>query len=391
MLVILVPAMCLLQASCPAQEQSVPAPDSALRPHPDAEAAGMKPKVLNELDTALQKQIDDRHVSGVIGLLSGNDTIGYFESFGDRVIEKTQPMDKDTIFRLFSMTKPIVAVTAMSLWEEGKFKLDDPIHEYLPEWKDVRVLSGDGDPVRADRPVTVRHLLTHSAGLSYDRRRLAMGASHNLEAFSKSMAARPLEFQPGTSYRYGYSIDILGRYIEAVAGKGLDEVMRERIFVPLEMNDTDFWIRRKDESSRMAVTYTRRNGSLRPGMGVGEALQKPPRMMGGQGLYGTTMDYARFCQMIARKGELGGKRILKASTVELMCQNHLKDIRRTYGLGGMVDGKGLYFWGGAAGTKFWVHTASNRYAVFMIQRWGYEPPTYKVFQRITKEVWADEG
>ena len=151
-----------------------------------------------------------------------------------------------------------------------------------------------------------------------------MGASHNLEAFSKSMAARPLEFQPGTSYRYGYSIDILGRYIEAVAGKGLDEVMRERIFVPLEMNDTDFWIRRKDESSRMAVTYTRRNGSLRPGMGVGEALQKPPRMMGGQGLYGTTMDYARFCQMIARKGELGGKRILKASTVELMCQTTSK-------------------------------------------------------------------
>lgn len=362
----------------------------AARPHPHAEAAGLKPEVLQSLDAALQAQVEDGHVSGVIGLISGQGTIGYYETFGQRVLDPAAPMDRETLFRLFSMTKPIVAVTAMSLWEEGKFRLDDPIADHLPEWAEVKV-QVDDKIVPAERPVTPRHLMTHSAGMSYERDGLALGDNDSLQAFSESMAARPLEFQPGTDYRYGYSTDILGRYIEAVAGKSLDEVMRERVFQPLKMNDTDFWVRDREDRHRVAIVYGKRNGRLVPFMGIDPVMKEPVRMMGGQGLMGTTTDYARFCHMLMNKGELDGVRILKTETVELMFQNHLKDIDRSYGLGGQVDGDGMYFWGGAAGTKFWVDTRQQTYGVFMIQRWGYEPPTYKVFQRHVRKAFDRES
>lgn len=363
------------------------APESVPRKHPDAVAAGLKPEVLQSLDAALQQQVDDSHVSGVIGYISGNGKVGYFESFGQRVIEPAAAMEKDSLFRIFSMTKPIVAVTAMSLWEEGKFKLDDPISEHLPVWKGVQV-NVDGKVVPAKTPVTPRHLMTHSAGLSYDRDGLALGDEDSLQAFSESVAARPLEFQPGTDYRYGYSIDILGRYIEALEGRSLDEVMRERIFNPLQMKDTDFWVKKESDRDRVAIVYGKRDGKLVPFMGIDPVMEKPVRMMGGQGLMGSTADYARFCHMLMNKGELDGVRILKAGTVDLMFQNHLKDIGQSYGLGGQVDGKGMYFWGGAAGTKFWVNTADRTHGVFMIQRWGYEPPTYKIFQRHVLKAFA---
>lgn len=370
------------------EEVALSAP-SAVRNHDAAESAGLKPKVLQSLDAALQKQIDEGQVSGVIALISGRGEIGYFETFGHRVIETDSAMEKGTLFRLFSMTKPIVAVTAMSLWEEGKFKLDDPISNYLPEWKDVTVMEG-GKAVPAKTPVTPRHLMTHSTGLSYDREGLALGESDTLQQLSESVANRPLLFQPGTDYRYGYSIDILGRYIEAIEGKPLDQVMRQRVFDPLKMNDTEFWVRNPKDRVRVAVTYGKKDGKLVPNLLVEPVMSKPVRMMGGQGLMGTTADYARFCHMLMNKGELNGTRILKPDTVDLMCKNHLKDIGKIYGLGGMVDGKGLYSWGGAAGTKFWVQTADQTYGVFMIQRWGYEAPTYGVFQKHARRAFVSD-
>lgn len=346
----------------------------------EAKAAKLDPKALEELDVAMQKEVDSKHVSGVIGIIARHGKIGYYETFGQRVIEKGAPMTRETLFRIYSMTKPIVAVTAMSLWEEGKFKLDDPISNYLPEWKEA-VVREKGKAVPAESPITPRHLMTHSSGLTYGKEGAKLGPSDTLEEFSQSLAKRPLKFHPGTSYNYGYSIDILGRYIEAIEKKSLDVVLRERVFDRLGMSDTEFWVRNPDHRDRVAMVYRQpRKGELKPGMSTSSVMSKPPRMMGGQGLISTAGDYARFCQMLLNKGEVEGKRVLKAATVDLMFENHLRKIGKVYGLGGIVDGKGRYSWGGAAGTKFWVDSRGDSYGVFMIQTWGYKTPTFKVFR-----------
>jgi CubicO group peptidase (beta-lactamase class C family) len=347
----------------------------------DAKAAALNVEALGALDDALQTQIDDHHVAGVIGLIGRHGKIGYFEAFGSRNVEADAPMERDSLFRIYSMTKPMVAVTAMQIWEEGKFKLDDPISNYCPEWKDATV-KVDGNVVAAEKPLTARHLMTHSAGLSYAKKGLALGDDADLQTFSESLAEQPLQFQPGTSYVYGYAIDILGRYIEAMEGKPLDEVMRERIFDKLGMDDTEFWIRDSADQDRVARVYMKtKEGAFFAWNKSHELLKKPARMMGGQGLVSTAGDYAKFCQMLLGKGKFDETRILQASTVKLMGQNHLKDIGRVYGLGGTVNGKGRYSWGGAAGTGFWVDARTDTYAVFMIQRWGYKPPTYGVFKK----------
>ena len=370
---------------------SVVADDIKPRKHgEEASAAGLDVSALEALDVAMQKQVDEKQVSGVIGLIGRRGRIGYFEVFGRSVVAKDTPMTKDTLFRIYSMTKPMVAVTAMTLWEEGKFKLDDPIADRLPEWKTVSVRRG-GETVEAKTPITPRHLMTHSSGLSYDRSGVDLGLKTTLKQFSESLAKKPLNFEPGSNYQYGYSIDILGRYIEAVEGKSLDQVMRERLFDKLDMNDTDFWVKEGKDRSRVAQVYNRRGGELKPAMLTAAVMFKPARMMGGQGLISTAGDYAAFCQMFANKGEFNGIRVLEKETVELMCRNHLSKIRKVYGLGGMSDGKGGYSWGGAAGTKFWIDTKNNAYGVFMIQTWGYKAPTYPVFRKLTDKALRGDG
>ena len=355
-----------------------------------AREASLEVEALQELDLAMEKEIREKKVSGVIGLIGRKGKVGYYETFGQRHLEKDVPMTKDSLLRIYSMTKPIVAVTAMSMWEEGKFKLDDPISERLPEWQGVKVREGKKE-VPAKRPITPRHLMTHTTGITYDGRGVKLGGKDSLSDFSKSLARRPLVFHPGTRYAYGYSIDLLGRYLEAIEGKTLDVIMRERVFDKLGMSDTEFWVRKEEDRSRVALVYRRnKDGELRPAMGTDAVMKRPPRMMGGQGLISTTGDYARFCEMLLRKGELNGKRVLKAGTVDLMLENHLKDIGKVYGLGGMVNGKGRYEWGGAAGTRFWVDCREGHYAVFMIQTWGYRPRTWEVFKKHARAALASE-
>jgi CubicO group peptidase (beta-lactamase class C family) len=358
----------------------------------EARAASLDVKSLEALDAAMQRQVEKKNVSGLIGLIARHGKIGYFETFGKRVIERDAAMEKETLFRIYSMTKPIVAVTAMSLWEEGKFKLDDPISTHLPEWKDVTVSGSDG-PSPANTPITPRHLMTHSSGLTYERAGLKLGKDATLSEFSQSLAKRPIKFQPGSDFKYGYSIDILGRYIEAIEGKSLDVVMRERVLDRLEMKDTEFWVRNPDDRDRIAQVYSQpRKGELKPAMSASSVMAKPSRMMGGQGLISTTGDYARFCQMLLSRGELNGKRVIKAETVDLMFENHLRKIGKVYGLGGVVDSKGGYSWGGAAGTKFWIDTRNDCYAVFMIQSWGYRTSTYGIFRSLArKAITAGDG
>ena len=346
----------------------------------EAQAAGLSSHALHRLDAALQAQVDEGEIAGAIGLISRHGTIGYWEAFGYRVTEEKLPMTKDTLFKIYSMTKPLVAVAAMSLWEEGRFKLDDSIGLHLDEWKTPKIRRA-GKVVPANNAISPRHLMTHSAGLSYDRQGMRLARGMTLVEFSAALAQRPLQFEPGTDFVYGYGIDILGRYLEVLEGKSLDLIMRERVLDKMRMQDTEFWVRKAEDRQRQARVYRRsRSGELKPAMSRSQVMQKPTRMMGGAGLVSTAGDYARFCQMMLNQGQLDGQRVLKPATVKLMFQNHLEGIGKVYGLGGAVDGKGVYRWGGAAGTKFWIDSRRNAYSLFMIQVWDYRPSAHKIFR-----------
>jgi len=319
-------------------------------------------------------------------------------------------MPKDAIVRLMSMTKPVIAVAALALFDEGRFGLDEPISKHLPEWKAPTVLE-DGKPVPAKSAITPRMLMSHSSGLYYgdiekgSRTRAGgsggaaesggaaamafaatRGAQTTLKEFSESLAKQPLKFHPGEGYQYGHSIDILGRYIEAVAGKPLDAVLRERVCGPLKMTDTDFWVP-PEKAGRIAGLYRQpRPGVLEPGRDAETLTRKPALFLGGHGLCSTTADYERFCRMILGRGALDGVRVLKPETVDLMFQNHLKPgLGQKYGLGAAVDGEGGYSWGGANGTQFWIDRAHGLFAVFMVQTQLYRAPTYGVFRTLANE------
>lgn len=350
-----------------------------------SEKAELDRATITELDRVLQTAVDEKTLSGIVAMIERDGVVGYRETFGFGDIAAEQPMDTDTILRIYSMTKPIVAVAAMSLWEEGAFTLDEPISKHLPEWKSPKIRVR-GKLVPATTPITPRHLMTHTMGI---RKGAVSPRPHlmSLESFSRRLSEQPLASEPGTKYRYGYSIDVLGRYLEAIEGKSLDVILRERVLDPLGMTDTEFWIEDTGDLERTAQLYTRtQEGTLKSVLSKRMLTRRPKAMLGGQGLLSTTDDYAKFCRMLANGGTLEETTILKTETVSLMQRNQLKDIGGTYGLGGWADGSGLYSWGGYAGTKFWVMTPEKAFAIYMVQRSRYEPPTGKVFQRLSRQA-----
>lgn len=334
------------------------------------------------LNQAMQQQIDTDQVAGLVALVAKNHEIIYHEAFGHRILNDADaPMKKDTLFRIYSMTKPIVAVAAMSIWEEGKFKLDSPIGEHLPEWQSPKVRIAN-ETVPAENPITPRQLMTHSSGITYNKQGLKLDQASTLEQASIAIASRPLKFHPGTSYAYGYSLDILGRFLEVIEGKSLDVILKNRIFDKLDMTDTGFWVPKAEDQTRVAMIYSRYGRKLVPAKKTKEIMSKPNVMYGGHGLISTSSDYAKFCAMLANEGALDGVRVLKKETVDLLFKNHLEPIGKKYGLGGSVD-QGKYSWGGMAGTKFWVEQGTGNYGVFMIQIFGSKPTSFRVF---TKEL-----
>ena len=375
----------------------------AVRPHgQEAADAGLDLDVLATLDATMQGHVDAKNVAGLIGFISKGGEVGYYEAFGWQDIEAQKPMAKDAIFRLQSMTKPIVAACALTLFDDGLFALDEPISKHCPEWAQP-IVRENGRDVPARNPITPRMLMSHSSGLYYGTLdggpfsggARSRGARTSLEAYSKSLAEKPLKFHPGEGYSYGTSIDILGRYIEAVTGQTLDVVMKERILTPLKMTDTDFWVP-PEKALRIAQIYSQpKPGVLARGREAAQLTTKPTLFLGGQGLCSTTDDYSRFCQMLLNRGELDDVRVLKAQTVELMFQDHLQvnakrfglaESRQKYGLGGAADGEGGYLWGGANGTQFWLHLEEQFYAIFMVQTQRYRAPTYNDFRRLASEA-----
>jgi CubicO group peptidase (beta-lactamase class C family) len=362
-------------------------------PQATPESQGVSPTKLADAEKAVKALIDKKEYAGAITLVARNGKIVEWKTYGMADVARNKPMQKDTIVRIYSMSKPITTTAAMILHEEGKFQLDDPVSKFLPELKGLRVYVGPGDKTEpAKREITVRDLLRHTSGFTYglfgdspvDHMYLAknvLDRRQNLQEFVTRLATLPLKYQPGTKFNYSVSTDVLGRLVEVVSGQTLDAFFAERIFKPLDMVDTGFSVP-AEKVARLSVNYgPSRGGELRV---VDDAekstyLKQPTLLSGGGGLVSTARDYARFCQMMLNGGELDGTRILKAETVAEMTKNQLPaealpmtmpsptampDKSLGFGLGFGVRTSpsasdpsvipGEYFWGGYASTGFMI-------------------------------------
>ena len=369
------------------------------------DSVGMSSERLERLSDTLQAYVDQNQLAGSVTLVARRGRIVYFEAFGQRDREAKAPMRTDSIFRIASQSKAIVSVAAMTLVEEGKLLLTDPVGKYLPEFMETKVaVARDGgagyDVVKAARPITVRDLLTHTSGFGYGT---GVGAdlweaagqtgyyfADRDEAIRDSVrriASLPAHAQPGTQWIYGYNTDILGALVEVVAGKPLDVVLRERILEPLGMRDTEFYLS-SFKNDRLTAVYSMNDGKLEraptPGNAVGQGhyVQGPRKdFSGGAGLLSTVADYARFLEMMRNGGQLDGRRILSRKTVELMTTSHLSDIAynpgQGFGLGfyvvkdvgarGTPGSAGEFGWGGAYHTTYWVDPREELVVVHMTQ------------------------
>jgi len=379
------------------------------------ETVGLSSNRLANIRAVMNKHIAEKRIPGASGLIARQGKIAYQETFGMADVEAGKPMKMDTIHRIYSMTKPITSAALMMLYEEGKFQLNDPVAKYLPEFAKMQVAIEEKDPqtgqmvmktVPARRPITVRDLLRHTAGLTYgvfgdtlvDReyRKAKILGQLNLADFVSDLAKIPLQYEPGTRWHYSVSVDVQGRLIEVLSGKPFDQFLQERIFTPLEMNDTAFAVP-AGKKDRFAKLYTiSKEGKLQPIQtcstrqacydafpnAVPDFLQVQGMLSGGGGLTSTAYDYLRFCQMLLNNGQYNGKRLLSRKTVQLMSSDHLGSIPGMgpgmgFGLGvavskapgeaGMMGSPGEYNWGGAAGTRFWIDPQEQLIGIFMIQ------------------------
>jgi CubicO group peptidase (beta-lactamase class C family) len=374
---------------------------------------GLDSRRLSRIDAHLRGYVDDGRLPGWQVMVSRHGKVAHLSSYGLADVEQARPVEVDTVWRIYSMTKPVTSVAAMMLVEQARMELTDPISRWLPEFAEPRVYVGGPatKPVTgpAKEPIRVWHLLTHTAGLTYGFHHmhvtdeiyrlagydLGMPAA-SLSAFSEGIAALPLAFEPGAEWNYSVATDILGRLVEAVSGQPLDEFFAEHIFGPLNMVDTGFHVDEQDHD-RLAALY-----AIAPGLSapvrydqLGERYKRPARWpSGGGGLVSTTRDYTRFSWMLLSGGELDGARLLSPRTVRYMTRNHLPgnaDLQRFgrqlfaetrydgvgFGLGFavMVDAaaaktiasEGEFNWGGMASTAFWVDPVEDLTAVFMTQ------------------------
>jgi CubicO group peptidase (beta-lactamase class C family) len=367
------------------------------------ESLGFSAARLERLSDALQGYVADEQVAGVVALVARHGRIAYFEAFGERDIESGAPMREDTIFRIASQSKAIVSAAAMILQEEGRLLLSDPVGKYIPGFMNttVAVEKDDGgyEVVPASRPITLHDLLTHTSGYDYGdgiaKDRWEGAGIHGYYFSNRDepigdtvarMAALPAVAQPGEKFVYGFSTDILGAVLEQASGMPLDALLANRLFEPLGMQDTYFYLP-PAKRDRLATVYGVDDGEFGRGPedgwnGQGMFVDGPRKSFSaGAGLVSTAQDYARFLQMILNKGELEGVRVLSPKTVELMSVNHLRDIPfgegEGFGLGfsvledlgarGTPGTVGELAWGGAYHSTYWIDPAEELVVVYMTQ------------------------
>jgi CubicO group peptidase (beta-lactamase class C family) len=364
------------------------------------EAVGLATAGLARLGRVLGGEVERGRVPGAVALIARRGEIAYFESFGQRDPVSGAPMARDSIFRIYSMTKPIVSVAAMMLWEDGRFLLSDPIGKFLPELGSVCVAAGPGlsERVPAERPITIQDLLRHTSGLTYEFRgngpihkqymaaRIYSRDQSNADQVT-ALSKLPLLHQPGTHWEYSRSTDVVGRLIEVLSGVSLGEYLQQHVLGPLGMVDTAFHVPTVLQA-RLAEGFAK-DPDTGSGVQLVNVRDEPRFESGGGGLVSTAGDYARFLQMLLSNGSFDGARYLSRKTIELMTADHLGPITGApdlllpgygFGLGFAVrlepgishvpGSVGQYFWGGLAGTTFWVDPAEELFAIMMIQAPG---------------------
>lgn len=380
------------------------------------ESVGMSSARLEQLHKGMQDFVTRKEAAGIVTLLARDGKVVDFRAYGSQDIDAKTPMARDTIFRIASMTKPITSVAIMMLVEEGRIALTDPASKFIPAFKDSKVVVKDGpsasalEPAR--RPITVRDLLTHRSGITYGfidtgtvgeyyrREGVSDGLTLTPGTIAENvdrLARAPLLNQPGAAWNYSLGIDVLGRIVEVASGKSFDAFLRERIFVPLKMVDTDFHVP-DAKWARFATAYTSdgANGirAMKDPESFGNTHMSPVQFYkapkryfsGGAGLASTAADYLRFAQMLLNGGELDGVRLLSPKTVELMARSHTTDLPggqgglgSDFGLGFRVvtdlgesqslGSEGMYGWSGIYGTNFWIDPREKLVAIMMVQRY----------------------
>jgi len=358
-----------------------------------AAAVGFSAEGLKAFQAAFRGLVDQGQLAGVTTLIARHGKVVHFDAYGVQNLETKQPVTRDTIFRIASMTKPVVGVAMMMLWEEGRWSLDDPVAKHIPEFASLKVAS-PGGPVAQATPMTMRQLMSHSAGFDvsagYTDTKSIIDRDQPLQAMIDKLAKLPLAAQPGTDWRYGPSVDIQGYVVEKLSGQTLDVFLKTRIFDPLGMKDTGFWV---DASKKGRVSNLHTYGEdkkIKTAERQSDPTRKPVFLSGGGGLLSTTEDYRRFAQMVLSGGEASGKRFIKKYTVDLMRTNVLADGVKVdlygptinidgigFGLDFAIildpaaaktpEGKNSFYWGGAFGTWFWIDPTNDMLVVGMMQ------------------------
>jgi CubicO group peptidase (beta-lactamase class C family) len=372
------------------------------------EEVGLSSERLAVLTETLRANVAKSEIPGAVLLIARKGKIGYFETFGALDPQTHTSMTKDAIFRIYSMSKPITTVAAMTLFEDGKIGLEEPVGKYLPQLMKLQVAvdnkpDPEADPskltlVPTNRPISIQDLMRHTSGFTYGffgttpvkklylEAHLIDGDPTNAE-FVDRIAKLPLSYQPGTTWDYSHSTDVLGRLIEVVSGKSLFVYEKERILDPLGMTDTSFYVTDPAKQSRIAEPFEK-DRRIGEGAVIGDPRQAGKWESGGGGMVSTAMDYARFLQMMLNGGTLDGKRILGPKTVAYMTTDHLAGVavpgpyylpgpgygfglgfavRREAGVSPVQGSPGEYYWGGAGGTAFWVDPSEKMFVVFMMQ------------------------
>jgi len=385
------------------------------------ESVGFTAAGLERLSATLREQIERKRLPGAVAMVARQGKLVYFEALGVLDPQRPEPMRPDAVFRIYSMTKPLVSVAAMMLFDQGLLLLSDPVAKYLPEFKDtpVGVVLDDGriEHVPVQREMTVHDLLRHTAGLTYEilspspiRKLYARAKIYrrdwNNQTFSQAMAALPLMYQPGSVFDYSRATDVLARVVEVVSEMPLRAFFQQRIFAPLGMVDTGFHVP-PGQHHRLAEPF-----AIDPDTGAEVKLldvREPVAMdMGGGGLVSTVPDYMRFCQMLLGGGTLDGQRLLSRKTVELMTSDHLGGIpsvtdllppgygfglgfavRLEAGLAPIAGSQGMYYWGGMGGTSFFVDPKEAMYAVLMTQAPGQYPEFRSKFRNLVYAAMGD--
>jgi CubicO group peptidase (beta-lactamase class C family) len=382
----------------------------------DPKAAGMDPAALDRINVHLSRSyIDSGKIAGCITAVARHGHVAHFSCLGVADRERQVPVSDDTIWRIYSMTKPITGVALMTLYERGYFQLSDPVHRFIPSWRDqkVAIRQGDGtlELVEPQRPVSVRDVMMHMAGLGYgpgnadldfgtpgeSGRVRAPRSDASLEALCERLATEPLRFQPGTKWLYSFGTNVCARLVEIISNTPYDDYLKQNVFEPLGMPDTGFYVPDRD-IGRFAANYGRnsRRELVLIDDPVESAYRRRPTMLsGGGGLVSTAPDYLRFCQMLANGGELDGQRVLGRKTVEFMASNHLPGggelsefaLTGSYGEVGfngmgfgltvavglgpvrtqVIGSAGEFMWGGAASTSFFIDPAEEMIVLFMTQ------------------------